>query len=183
MNSALILIDLQNDYFKGGKNELYQPELAASNARHILDYFRYKDLPIYHVQHINISNEKGFFLPNTIGAEIHAIVKPQPGEKVYIKYAPNSFFETGLADELTKNQIDHLVICGMMSHMCIDTTVRAARDLGFTTTVLHNACTTKALSWDQTSIPAQVVHGVIMASLEGAFAKVLTVDEFIQSIQ
>jgi nicotinamidase-related amidase len=179
MNSALVLIDMQNDYFKGGKNELYQPELAASNARRALDYFRNKGFPVYHVQHINISEEADFFLPDTMGAEIHASVKPQQGEKVSIKHAPNSFFDTGLADELMKNHIDHLTVCGMMTHMCIDTTVRAARDLGFSTTVLHDACTTKDLSWDKTSIPAQIVHRTIMASLQGTFAKVISADEFI----
>lgn len=180
MNSALIIIDIQNDYFKGGKNELYQPELAASNAKRALDYSRKNGLPVYHIQHINTREGAAFFLTDSIGAEIHESVKPQKGEKVFIKHVPNAFFDTGLADELTAKLIDHLIVCGMMSHMCIDTTVRAARDLGFTTTVLHDACTTMELAWKKTTIPAPIVHATIMASLQGTFAQVLTWNEFIE---
>jgi hypothetical protein len=57
--------------------------------------------------------------------------------------------------------------------------VRAARDFGFTTTVLHDACTTKDLVWDQTVIPAETVHKTFMASLQGIFAKVVSADEFL----
>jgi len=178
MNRALILIDIQNDYFKGGKNELYKPEPAASNAKRVLEFFRNNSLPVYHVRHINIREGATFFLPDTLGAELHASVKPYRGEKVFVKHVPNSFFDTGLADELTNERIDHITVCGMMSHMCIDTTVRAARDLGLTTTVLHDACTTKDLSWGETVIPAQIVHNTIMASLQGTFAQVLSTEEF-----
>lgn len=181
MNNALIIIDIQNDYFKSGKNELYQPELAALQAKRTLDYFRNKGLPVYHVQHINIREGATFFLPDTSGAEIHTSVKPYQGEKVFVKHVPNSFFDTGLADELAKKQIDHITVCGMMSHMCIDTTVRAARDFGLTTTVLHDACTTKDLKWGQTMIPAQIVHNTIMASLHGIFANVISAEEFLKS--
>ncbi len=179
MNRALIIIDIQNDYFKDGKNELYQPEQAALQAKRTLDYFRNKGLPVYHVQHINIREGAPFFLPDTLGAEIHASVKPQRGEKVFVKHAPNSFFDTGLADELTKKMIDHIIVCGMMSHMCIDTTVRAAQDFGLTTTVLHDACTTKDLVWKKITIPAPIVHDTIMASLHGIFANVISTEEFL----
>ena len=179
MNSALILIDIQNDYFKNGKNELYQPEQAALQAKRTLDYFRNKGLPVYHVQHINIREGATFFIPDTFGAETHASVKPQRGEKVFVKHVPNSFFDTGLADELTKKQIDHIIVCGMMSHMCIDTTVRAAQDFGLTTTVLHDACATKDLVWKKATIPAPVVHDTIMASLHGIFANVISTEEFL----
>ncbi|HYE69230.1 MAG TPA: cysteine hydrolase family protein [Anaerovoracaceae bacterium] len=178
MNRALILIDIQNDYFKGGKNELYMPEHAATNASRVLEYFRNKGLPVYHVQHINIREGATFFLPDSSGVEIHACVKPYQGEKIFIKHVPNSFFNTGLADELKAKQIDHLTVCGMMSHMCIDTSVRAAKDMGFSMAVLEDACTTKDLIWDNSVIPASMVHNTIMASLQGIFAQVLTVDEF-----
>jgi nicotinamidase-related amidase len=180
MKSAIIIIDIQKDYFKGGRNELYRPEQAASNARRALDYYRNNNLPVYHVQHINTREGSAFFLPDTVGTEFHISVNPLPGEMVFIKHVPNSFFDTGLADELEKNHIDHITICGMMSHMCIDTTVRAARDLGLTVTVLHDACTTKDLNWDNSLIPAVTVHNTIMASLQGIFAQVLSVDEFFE---
>lgn len=179
MNSAIILVDIQNDYFAGGKNELHLPEEAANHAKQALDFFRRANLPVYHIQHINTREGATFFLPDSEGAEIRQIAAPLPDEKVFIKHAPNSFLNTGLADELSKNNIQQLIICGMMSHMCIDTTVRAAQDYNFAVTVLEDACTTKDLSWDGKVIPAETVHNTIMASLNGTFAKVLKTDRFL----
>ena len=182
MKSAIIIIDIQNDYFKGGRSELYLPEKAAANAARALDHYRSKELPVYHVQHINTRAGATFFLPDTEGANIHDMVKPMAGEKVFVKNVPNSFFNTGLADELTEKEIDQITVCGMMSHMCIDTTVRAAKDFGFITTVLHDACTTKDMIWDHQVIPAETVHKTFMASLQGIFADVVSTDDFLKSV-
>ena len=183
MRSALILIDIQNDYFKGGKSELFNPEQAAKNASEVLNVFRMKGLPILHVQHINTRLGATFFIPETSGVEIHQSVSPLPSEKIIIKHAPNSFFETNLQKELSKEKINHLVICGMMSHMCVDTTVRAAKDYQYEVTVLQDACTTKDLSWDNHIIDAQTVHNTFMASLNGMFAKVQTTKEYLISVK
>ena len=179
MKSALILVDIQNDYFDGGKSELYLTDVAAKHAKTALEFFRKSSLPVYHIQHINTRPNATFFLPDSEGSKIHHSVYPLTEEKIFIKHAPNSFFDTGLADELLQKEIQHLVICGMMSHMCIDTTVRAAKDYGFTLTVLEDACTTKDLVWNGVTIPAQTVHNTIMASLNGTFANVIKTDDFI----
>lgn len=182
MKNALILIDIQNDYFQGGKNELYLTKNAAENAGKALSYFRDANLPIFHMQHISGPNAS-FFLPRTYGAEINRIVAPINDETVIIKHAPNAFLRTNLADELRKQGISNLVICGMMSHMCIDTTVRASMDNGFTVTLLDDACATKDLIWDEYKIDAQTVHKTIMASLSGVFAKVIKTDTFIKNFR
>lgn len=181
MKAAIMLIDIQNDYFPGGKCELFQPEQAAAQARRVLDAFRCKHLPIYHIQHISTNGRTEFLLPNSHGSEIYGAVCPQGVENVVTKHTPNAFLRTGLEDTLHAQGIDHLVICGMMSHMCIDTTVRAAAALGFSATVLEDACTTRDLIWEQTVIPAQTVHQTIMTSLLGTFAQVLKTEEFLQS--
>lgn len=181
MNSALLLIDIQNDYFKGGKSELYGPEQAAKNARTVLDVFREKGLPVFHIQHINTSENATFFLSGSEGANIFSSVYPLQGEDIIIKHTPNSFFETELQNKLSERNVKNLVICGMMSHMCIDTTVRAARYLGYTITVLQDACTTKDLIWNDNVISAQTVNNAFMASLNNAFAKVQTASEYIMS--
>lgn len=180
MKRAIVLIDIQNDYFAGGKNPLYLSEQAAFNARCAVDYYRNNNDPVYHVQHISQKEGATFFLPNTIGAEIYESVKPLKDEKVFIKHTPNSFFQTGLAEELEEKDIHHITICGMMSHMCIDTTVRAARDIGLITTVLHDACTTKDLIWEERIIPAMTVHNTIMASLQGTFASVVSTEDLLR---
>ena len=182
MKSAILLVDIQNDYFPGGKNVLHQPEQAAAQARIALEHFRSGGLPVFHVRHISIRPGASFFLPDTIGSQIHSSVTPLPKEEVIIKHAPSSFLRTDLKDRLHAQDIQHLVICGMMSHMCIDTTVRAAKDLGFSVTVLEDACTTKDLSWNSTVIPAQTVHGTMMAALNGTFADVITTQAYLAGI-
>ena len=177
MNAALILIDIQNDYFKGGRNELFQPNAAAVNAAKALSLFRELNRPLFHIQHVSIQENATFFLPDSDGVQIHASVSPLKEETVLIKHAPNAFLNTPLADKLHNLGITHLVICGMMSHMCIDTTVRSAIEHGFQVTVLDDACTTKDLVWKENVISAPTVHNTIMASLEGVFAQVITTEE------
>ncbi|SHO52938.1 cysteine hydrolase family protein [Anaerocolumna xylanovorans] len=178
MKSAIVLIDIQNDYFEGGKNELHHSDKAAVHAKQALNFFRNAKMPVYHVQHVSGGEGATFFLPDTNGAEIHKSVTPLAEEKVFVKHAPNAFYNTGLSGELLSNGINHLVICGMMSHMCIDTTVRAAWDYGFSVTVLEDACTTMDLVLKNGAvIPAETVHNTFMASLNGTFAKVLQADD------
>lgn len=183
MKSALILIDIQNEYFPGGAVELFQPEKAAAATRKILDYFREYNLPVYHVQHINNYPGATAYVEGSKGAEIHALVAPIHQEKVFIKHVPNSFFKTGLGKELENENINHLVVCGMMSHMCVDTTVRAAFDYGYSVTLIDDACTTRDLNWRDSVIPAKTVHETMMASLNGVFAKVVSSDEFLNSTE
>lgn len=172
MKNALLLIDIQNDYFPGGSCELVGPERAAERARRVLEYFRASGLPIFHVQHVSTRENASFFLPDTAGAQIHPLVFPKEGEPVLVKHAPNAFLHTALERELRAQKAEQLVICGMMSHMCIDSTVRAAADLGFSVLLVEDACTTKDLVWGDDRIPAQTVHRAIMAALSGTFARV-----------
>lgn len=173
MKSALLLIDIQNDYFPGGRCELFQPEEAAEKAKLLLHHFRNRGLTVFHIQHISENKMGGFFLPGTDGSKIHFSVSPKNEEIVLIKHTPNAFFNTGLEDLLCAQDIEQLVICGMMSHMCVDSTVRAAKDLGFSVLLPEDACATKALIWGGVQIPAQTVHQVFMASLNGSFAQIV----------
>jgi len=129
--TALLIIDVQNDYFKGGACELVDAEEALINAKHLLKLFREKKDLIIHIQHITIGSNATFFLPNTRGSKQHEEVTSKEGEHVIIKHYPNSFRETNLLEILKKEKITSLVILGMMTHMCIDATTRAAKDYGF----------------------------------------------------
>ena len=181
MKSALILVDIQNDYFIGGKSELKHTMEAAKNAKSVLNFFRENKLPVYHIQHLASSNEDTFFIPGSYGAEINHLVTPHEEETVLIKHVPNSFCNTGLAEILFDNGIKNIVICGMMTHMCIDTTVRYAKNLGFSITLIEDACTTKDLSWNGHTISSEVVHASYMASLNKVFAEVMTVTKFLEN--
>ncbi len=183
MKTALIIIDIQNDYFEGGKHELFHPVEAAQNAEKVLNAFREKKLPVFHVQHIMDFEGAPFFQKGTKGAEIHDLVKPidSPYEKLVIKAAPNSFLNTILKGELDKADINDVVICGMMTHMCVDTTVRACADYGINVTLISDTCTTCDLEYNNTVIPAQVVNDTYMASLAQGFANVVTAQIFLNS--
>lgn len=179
MNTALLIVDIQKDYFSGGRMELVGADTASEQARRILAFFRERKLPVFHVQHVSTRADAAFFLPDTEGVSIHDSVAPLSDEIVIRKHFPNSFRDTGLQEILQGKGIQTLVICGMMSHMCIDATVRAAFDHGYTCIVVHDACATRALSFSGVDIPAQHVHGAYMAALSAVYAKVLSADEVI----
>jgi nicotinamidase-related amidase len=173
MKKALLLIDIQNDYFNGGRNQLVNAEKAAETAKQALDFFRREHLPVFHVQHISLQEGATFFLPNSDGCEINARVLPERNETVVIKHTPDSFFQTDLNEQLAALGIEQLFICGMMSHMCVDTSVRAAKRLGYNVILIADACATRDLEWNDEIIPAETVHNVFMASLKGTFAEVI----------
>lgn len=179
MKTALIIIDIQNDYFEKGTMTLVGSEKASENARLVLDRFRADKLPIIHIQHIALSSGATFFLPNTVGAEIHKNVKPMEHEKVIIKHYPNSFRETELLDYLKNNDITGLVICGMMTHLCIDATTRAAKDFGFNCVLLGDACATKNLELNGQSVKAEDVQISFLAALNGSYSRVKQTKQYL----
>ena len=172
MTCGLLIIDIQNDYFPGGKMELEGSEAASLRAAELLAAFRDKRLPVVHLQHISVRPGSSFFLPDTDGVRIHANVTPAPGETVLQKNFPNGFRETALLEQLRKAGIQDLVIAGMMTHMCVDATTRAAADLGFKCALAHDACATRALSFGDTKVPADHVHCSFLSALNGAYAQV-----------
>lgn len=180
-STALLLVDIQNDYFAGGSNPLAGSEAALLKAAQVLQYFRTHGLPVIHIQHIASNPNATFFLPGTVGADIHPAVSPIAGEMVFIKHFPNSFRETGLLDCLNQLGITDLVIAGMMTHMCIDTTTRAASDLGFNNTLIGDATATKSLELAGRKIVAEEVQWAFLAALNPGFAKVVMAADWLES--
>jgi len=166
--SALLLIDIQDFYFPGGRLQLENPEMAGMNAGLILDHFRKSELPVYHVRHN--------FEP---GGNIHHYVKPEAGEPVISKDQVNAFIDTELLGMLQADSIEQLVICGMQTHMCVEAAVRAGHDLGFTCLMVTDACATRALQYEEHIIPAKNVHFSTIKTLQGSYARVLTTENLI----
>ena len=181
MNTALLLIDIQNDYFPNGRMPLEKSTEACLKAQEVLQAYRDKKAPVIHIQHISTRPDAVHFLPCTKGVEFHPNVQPLKNETIIKKHYPNSFKDTGLLNHLIKNQINHLIIAGMMTHLCIDATVRAAYDLGFTCTTLHDACASKNLEFNGTTIPALSVHQAFLAALQPLYSNVLATREFLQA--
>jgi len=163
--TALILIDIQNDYFPGGILELKGADAAATKAAAMLAHCRQEQQPIIHIQHESVDPKQALFTANTHGQKIHSSVVPNADELCITKHYPNSFWKTELESVLHKQAITHLFIVGMMTHMCVSATTRAAMERGFKVTVINDACATCALQLDNVDIPADVVHRTALAEL------------------
>jgi nicotinamidase-related amidase len=177
MNPALLLIDIQNDYFPGGAMEVVGSADAALKASMLLAAFREQRLPVIHVQHISTRPGAAFFVPGTPGVDIHESVAPRDDEFLVKKHFPNSFRDTHLLAHLHSQGIKQLVIAGMMTHMCVDSTTRAAGDLGFECQLAHDACATRSLSFGGANVPAASVQAAFLAALNGLFAKIKSAEE------
>ena len=176
-DKALLIIDIQNDYFPGGKMELEGAEAAAAKASSVLKKYRSEKIPVIHVRHLSTRPGATFFLPGTEGAEIHRAVQPQAGETVIEKNFPNSFRATALDEKLKLAGVKELVVAGMMTHMCVDASVRQAADLGYKVTLVGDACATRAQSFGGETVPARQVHAAFLAALNGFYARVIRSDE------
>jgi nicotinamidase-related amidase len=176
-DTALLIIDVQNDYFPGGPMELEGAEAAGAKAAQALAKFRKEGLPVFHVRHLSVRPGATYFIPGTPGAEIRAAVKPLDGETVVEKNFPNSFRGTALQNHLEKGKVKSLVVAGMMTHMCVDASVRQAADLGYKVTLLSDACATRSQIFGGESVPARQVQAAFLAALNGAYAKVVKTDE------
>jgi len=183
MKPALILIDIQNDYFPGGRMELEGSLEASLRAAELLSFFRRERLPVVYVQHVSIRPGATFFLPDTDGVKIHENVRPLENEPVFEKHYPNAFRDTPLLAHLSGAEVTRLVICGMMTHMCVDATVRAAFDHGFECIVAHDACATRALVHEGRTVAAPDVHAAFLAALGSTYAKVLSTGDIISQLR
>jgi nicotinamidase-related amidase len=179
MTRALLIVDIQNDYFPGGAAPLVEPEAAAANAQRLLEAFRQSGEPLIHIQHVWAAEDAPFMRPGTNGVEIHESVAPAAGEQVIQKAHPNSFLDTPLEATLRASGVEHVVVCGMMTSMCVDATVRAAADLGFEATVAHDACATRNLDFAGETIPARQVHGAFLAALGSSYAALSTTSDLL----
>ena len=176
---ALIVVDIQNDYFPQGKWPLVGADAAADNAARMIQAFREAGDPVVHIRHEFTSEEAPFFTPNSEGAKLHPKVLNRADEPVVLKHFVNSFRETELKSILDEQGIKELVVVGSMSHMCVDGITRAAADFGYTVTVIHDACATRDLEFNGVTVAAVQVHAAFMAALAFAYASVVSTNEFL----
>lgn len=177
MTRALVIVDIQNDYFPGGALPLSGSVEAGQKASEVLAHFRKTEQPIVHIQHIQQDSDASFFVAGSVGVEIHELVRPLDSETHFVKHTPNAFSGTELLQHLRDLNVDDLVVVGMMTHMCIDSTVRAAFDYGFSVDLVGEACATYEQTYSGITLPAEVIHATLLAALDGTFATVRTVKE------
>jgi len=170
MSRCFLIVDIQNDYFASGAFPLPGAEAAADAAAVVLASARRSRLPVIHLRHVWDAPDATFMRPGTAGMEIHPVVAPEEGELVLDKTSPNGFLGTTLHEELVQRGVDDLLIAGMMTSMCVDATARAAADLGFTVTVVHDACAAPDLEFGNLLVSASSVQAAFMAALGDGYA-------------
>jgi nicotinamidase-related amidase len=178
--NGLLVVDVQNDYFPGGRWTLSNMEQASDNVARLIAAARAAGHPVFHVQHVMEEADSPFFTKGTAGAEIHPKVKPAAGEAQVVKNEVNAFLGTDLKAKLDAADVKDLVVCGAMSHMCVDAATRAASDFGYKVTLVHDACATRDAEFNGVKVPARDVHASFMAAL-GSYAKVVSTDDVITS--
>ena len=178
IKTALLIIGIQKDYFPGGKHPLVNPLEAAKKAYMLLQCFREHGGRHVHIQHISREPDATFFLSGDRGTDIHDSVAHFEGEPIVYKHEPNSFLNTNLLELLESWEIERVIITGMMTHMCVDATARAASDLGFQVILAEDACTTRDLKYGHTTIPAEHVQKAFLAALK-SYGRVMKSEEIL----
>ncbi|MCC7666890.1 cysteine hydrolase family protein [Liquorilactobacillus satsumensis] len=178
MRQALIVIDVQNDYFENGKMELEAPQEALQQIKRVLTFFKTAELPIIYIQHIKEGTTADFFGRGTKGAQLHTDLEVDSSAIVIEKQFPNSFVKTKLEETLKSLQVEQVVITGMMTQMCVDSTTRASRELGYNPILLADATATKALSFGTNKVAAKDVQYAFLAALQ-SFAQVLSTTTYL----
>ena len=178
MKTALLIIDIQKDYFPGGKYPLVNPLEAAKKAYMILQCFREHGGHHVHIQHVSKKPDAAYFVSGDRGTDIHDSVAHFEGEPIVYKHDKNAFLNTDLLELLKGWGIERVVITGMMTHLCVDATARAAYDLGFQVIIAEDACATRDLTFGETTIPADVVQKSFLAALK-SYGKVMRSEEIL----
>jgi nicotinamidase-related amidase len=166
--ACLVLIDLQNEYVAG---PIAVPDAGAAiaNTARLLARARSSGTAIFHVAHAG--RPGGLFDRTAERGAIVAALTPQAGEPVVEKQLPNAFAGTDLQTRLAATGRKEIILAGMMTHMCISSTARAALDLGLRVTIDADSCATRDLPDGRGgTIRAATVHDVALAELADRFA-------------
>ncbi|WP_294963134.1 cysteine hydrolase family protein [uncultured Flavobacterium sp.] len=182
INPALILIDIQKGfhdvgYWGGDRNNV----TAEEKAGELLEIWRDKKLPIFHIQHCS-SNPNSILNETSAGNEFQDVVKPLEGEIIIKKNVNSAFIGTNLKELLDTAEITNLVIVGLTTDHCVSTTTRMAGNFGYNVYLVSDATATfnkKGINGEEFS--AELIHQTALASLNGEFAQVVN-SEFIKEI-
>jgi nicotinamidase-related amidase len=142
-NSALLVIDIQNDYFPDGLNEMYGSEKVAGKAKNIIEKFKKNNLEVIYVQHIASNSDAKYFKPDTNGINFYHLIKPESNEKIIIKNKLSSFQDTTLLDHIKTKKIQNLFIIGMQTNLCVTKAVEESLANGINVIVIEDICTAK----------------------------------------
>lgn len=182
MKRALLVIDVQNEYFTG-KLPVTYPENSLENIIKVIDFANENNIPVLLIQHTNPGKDVVAFKKGTNGHEIHSAILKKGHNKIIEKNLPGSFTGTELESWLKENDIDTLVISGYMTQMCCDTTARQAMHMGFNVEFLSDATGTLDIANSAGHIGAEELHKAILITQAMRFSKVMSADEWIKAME
>jgi nicotinamidase-related amidase len=177
MKQALLVIDVQNEYFTG-KLPVTYPQGSFANILKAMDWAHASHVPIIVIQHTNLAPESPAFRKGTPGWELHDEIKRRHANIVIEKHLPGSFTGTGLDDWLKRNGITTVTIAGYMTQMCCDTTSRQAFHRGYAVNFLSDATGTLSVTNTAGSICDADLHRAILVTQQMRFSRVQKTDEW-----
>ena len=174
--AALLVIDVQNGFDHPSRGRRNNPRAEANIAR-LLDAWRAAAKPIFHIKH-NSTDPESAYRPGQSGNDFKPQTRPLPGEAVVEKTTNSAFIGTDLERRLRESNIHALVVTGVTTNHCVETTVRMAGNLGFDTYLVSDAtATTDLRDLDGRLWPAEDVHTLSLANMQGECATVITTDK------
>lgn len=143
MTKALLVIDLQNDYFPGGKFPLWNTDVVLQNIEQAISRSNAQGIPVIHIQHVARQGMAPFFNEGTSGADINPrILAAAPKAPVIVKEFADSFEKTTLEETLARLGVTDLLVCGMMTQNCVTHTAISKAAEKYSVTILPDCCTT-----------------------------------------
>ncbi len=178
MKQALLVIDVQNEYFTG-KLPVSYPHGSFENILKVMDEATKHGIPVIVIQHTAKAPDSPTFRKGSHEWELHPRVASRPHDLYIEKQLPGSFTGTHLEPWLMEKGIDTLVIAGYMTQMCCDTTARQAFHLGFAVEFLSDATGTLSITNAAGAVKDEELHRAILVAQQAKFSKVMNTEEWL----
>ena len=182
MRRALLVIDVQNEYFTG-KLPVSHPAGSLDNMLRAMDAAHEQKIPVVVIQHTAKAADSPVFKKGSPEWELHEEIKKRPHDLLIEKNLPGSFTGTTLELWLRERDIDTVVISGYMTQMCCDTTARQAFHFGFSVEFLSDATGTLSFTNNAGSVTAEELHRAILLTQAMRFSKVIETKEWVSSLK
>jgi nicotinamidase-related amidase len=180
---ALIVIDVQNEYFDG-KLPISDPPTSTSlpNITRAMDAATAAGIPVIVVQHVDDDPAGGIFVRGTSEQQLHPEIAARPRDHLVEKKLPGSFTDTNLQELLESEGVDTVAIAGYMTHMCVDTTSRQAAHLGLGVEVLSDATGTLSLENVGGRATGEELHRATLVAQGQFLADVVSTDSWLERV-
>lgn len=180
---ALVVIDVQNEYFTGNlKIEYPDPQVALDNIVLAIQTAQAQQIPVVIVQNIAAKNSP-LFAAGSVGAELHSNVAHLAKDLYVEKAMPSAFTGTDLEAWINTNQIGILTVVGFMTQNCDDATIKHALHLGLKVEFLSDASGAVPYKNRAGSASAEEIHRIFAVVMQARFAAVLTTQEWIECLE